>query len=139
VNQNGATITGYYTALRTSTGTKISTGYTTKTFTSGMTAGTKYEIELDSYGSCTFTNWQGTTDSGDLTFTAASGPQTLVGVYDCTSAGSLGPASPGMIFAGIMGEVGIPVGFIIGALGLFSIGRAIRVGRPGATSARGSE
>ena len=130
-------MTGYYTVLRTSTGAKVATGYTTKTFTSGMTAGTKYEVELDSYGSCTFADWQGTTNSGDLTFTAASGSQTFVGVYDCTSAGSfLGPAAPWLIFTGIMGEVGIPVGFIIGALGLFSIGRAIGVGRRGASPAR---
>lgn len=88
INQNGQVITGYYTVLRTHTGTKIASGYTTKTFTSGTTAGTQYEIELDSYGSCTFTNWQGTSNSGDLSFTATSGPQTFVGVYNCTNAGA---------------------------------------------------
>jgi hypothetical protein len=84
VNQNGAPITGYWTVLRTSSGSKIASGYTTKTFTSGMTVGSNYEIELDGYGSCTFSHWQGTSNSGDLTFTAAGGSQTFVGVFDCT-------------------------------------------------------
>jgi hypothetical protein len=84
VNQNGQAITGYYIVLRTSAGKSLATGYTTKTFT-GLTTGTSYEVELDSYGSCTFEHWQGTTNSGDLAFTA-SGPQTFVGVFDCSGA-----------------------------------------------------
>ncbi len=85
VNQDGQTITGYWTVLRTSSGTTVSTGYTTKTFTD-VKAGTTYELELDSYTVCTFEYWQGTTNSGLLTFTATDGPQTFVGVYDCTNA-----------------------------------------------------
>ena len=84
VNQNGQSITGYWTALRSSTGKSLATGYTTKTFTS-ITVGTNYEIELDSYGSCTFSHWQDSGSSVDpRTFTATAGPETFIGVFTCT-------------------------------------------------------
>jgi hypothetical protein len=82
-NQHGQAITGFYTVLRTSLGQSISHGYTPDTF-SGLTEGTTYEIELDSYGSCQFSHWSDGVTSDPRTFTA-SGAQMIVGVYDCGS------------------------------------------------------
>lgn len=85
VNQNGVAITGYWTVLYNKAGSVLQTGYTPKVF-SGLTAGTTYQVELDSYGSCTFQHWQDTGSTNPLrTYVATSGSQTLVGVYSCTS------------------------------------------------------
>jgi hypothetical protein len=115
VNQNGATITGYYAELLTSAGSKISTGYTTNTFTD-VIAGTNYEIELDGYSTCAFENWQGTTNSGDMSFTQANGPMTFVGVFDCTSSGAVGLPFPFGLVLSAVSQLGIPVGFLAAAL-----------------------
>jgi hypothetical protein len=122
VNQNGAAITGYLTTLSSTSGSLISTGYTPETFTD-VTAGTSYQIALESYGSCTFEDWQGTGSSGATTVTA-SGAQTLVGVYDCTSSGSVGqPVFAALMMTAVAGQVGIPIGFLLAALGLCAIVR----------------
>jgi hypothetical protein len=81
LDQNGQTITGYWTVLYSGSGSQIATGYTAKTFK--VTAGASYSIELDGYNGCSFQYWQDTTNSGDLNFTAVSGQQAFVGVYNC--------------------------------------------------------
>jgi hypothetical protein len=105
VDQNGNTITGYYATLRSSSGKLISTGYTGTTFTD-VTAGTKYQVELDSYASCQFQYWQGSGSATDpLPFTQSAGQMTVVGVYDCSSGGSVGGGAAGA--AGGLGSIGI--------------------------------
>jgi hypothetical protein len=84
VNQNGQPISGYVTALYNGNGRPIRIGFTPKTF-SGLTTGDSYSVGLASQGDCTFEHWQGTTNSGHLSFTA-SGAQTFTGVYKCTNA-----------------------------------------------------
>jgi hypothetical protein len=84
VNQNGAPITGYWTVLYNAHGGQLATGYTTKAF-SGLTSGTKYSVELDSYAGCQFSHWQDTNSGSDVRSFTASGAQTFVGVYTCTS------------------------------------------------------
>jgi hypothetical protein len=127
VDQNGNIITGYWTVLYGAAGNQIATGYTTKFFNQ-VTAGTTYQIELDSYGSCTFQHWQGTTNSGDYAFTQPNGPLTVVGVYSCTSTGSLGQAPMlGLLFAGIMSQVGLPLGFVGAGLIAYVIVRGTKL------------
>ena len=125
VDQNNNPITGYDTILRTNTGSKIASGFTTKTFTTGLTAGTNYQIVLDSYGACTFNHWQDTGSTANpRTFTAVKGPLTFVGVYTCTSSGSVGqPASLGLVMSAIMSEFGIPMALLAAALGSLAIVR----------------
>jgi hypothetical protein len=124
VDQNGATITGYYNVLRTGTGARISTGYTTKTYTN-VVAGTNYQIELDSFGSCTFQHWQ---DTGSTTnprsFAQANGPMTFVGIYNCTSGGSVGqPGSIGGLLVAMMSEFAMPVGLLALTIGSLAVVR----------------
>jgi hypothetical protein len=124
VNQNGQSISGYYTVIRTGTGSEIATGYTAMTFT-GLSAGTEYEIELDSYASCTFSHWQDTGSGVDpRTFAAVNGPQTFVGVYNCTSSGALGSfAFLGMAISSISSELSISLAILVVAIGSFAIVR----------------
>ena len=133
MNQDGASIPGYYAVLFTASGSQLATGFTTNTFTS-VTAGTGYEIQLDSYGSCTFENWQDTGSSvNPRTFTQTAGPMTFVGVYDCTSSGSVAQSpSIGMMMLAIMSQIGIPIGFVVVALGSLGIVRTIQAVRRGA-------
>jgi hypothetical protein len=124
VNQNGATITGYYATLRTSAGKQIKTGYTQVTFTD-VTAGTNYEMELDSYASCTFSHWQsGGSTTDPLPFTQPNGPLTMVGVYNCTSGGAVGGGSPASMLAlvfALLSQFAMPLGLLAAALGSFAV------------------
>jgi hypothetical protein len=100
VNQNGAPINGYWTVLYGPHGGQLATGYTTKTF-SGLTSGTQYSVELDSYGSCQFSHWQDTSSgSYERSFTA-SGAQTFVGVYTCGSSGAVAPSLAASLMIGV--------------------------------------
>jgi hypothetical protein len=138
VNQNGAAITGYETTLSSSSGSLISTGYTPESFTD-VTAGTSYEIALDSYGSCTFENWQDTGSSVDSRTVTANGAQTFVGVYDCTSSGSVGqPVFAALLMTAIAGQVGMPIGLLLAALGLYAIVRRTTTFNPLAAAFRPS-
>jgi hypothetical protein len=133
VDQDGDSIPGYYAVLFAANGSQLATGFTTYTFAS-VTTGTSYQIQLDSYGSCTFENWQGTGGSvNPLTFTQGDGPMTLVGVYDCTSSSSLAQSpSIGIMMSAIMSQIGIPIGFVVVALGSLAIVRTIQTVRRGA-------
>jgi hypothetical protein len=124
VNQNGQIITGYLTILRTSSGFPISIGYTTNTFTL-VAAGLTYQVEVDGhFGACTFSHWQDTGSKTDLrTFTQASGPMTLVGVFNCTgiSASTGQPVSLGLAISALLSEFAMPIGLLsVAAGGLFT-------------------
>jgi hypothetical protein len=92
-----------------------------------VTAGTGYQVELDSYASCTFNHWQDTGNSADpRPFTQANGPMTFVGVYSCTSvAGMTQGPSIGMVLYAIVSEASLPIGFMIAALGSLGLVRII--------------
>jgi hypothetical protein len=90
VDQNGNAITGYWTALYDASGSAVATGFTPKTFST--IAGTSYNIEADSYGSCTFSKWSNGATSDPMSFTAAASAETFTAVYNC-SGGSGGGGS----------------------------------------------
>jgi len=83
VDQNGNAITGYYTALYSSSGSLISSGFTPASFSA--TVGTTYQVGADGYGSCTFTKWSDGVTTDPRTFTATSSPAAFTAVYTCTS------------------------------------------------------
>lgn len=87
VNQNGATITGYYVGLYNIGGTLINSGFSPVTFTD-ISAGSSYYVAPDNYGSCTFNYWQDTGNSTRERYFIAYGTQSLTAVYDCSSGGS---------------------------------------------------
>jgi hypothetical protein len=103
VNQNGAPITGYWTVLYGPHGGQLATGYTTKTF-GGLTSGTQYSVELDSYAGCQFSHWQDTSSGSDVRSFTASGAQTFVGVYTCTSSRAAAIALVSAPVSGSSGE-----------------------------------
>jgi hypothetical protein len=77
-NQNGGTITGYFTSL-TGPGSSAS-GYTPVNF-QGLTPGDQYTITVDNYGGCSFTNWFDGNTNDPRAF-AATG-QTVTAIYNC--------------------------------------------------------
>jgi hypothetical protein len=81
VNQDGTAITGYRVVLYSSTGTVISDGFTPDTF--ATTVGQSYQVGVENYGSCTFTNWSGGATADPMTFTATSSAQTFTAEYNC--------------------------------------------------------
>jgi len=111
--------------LYTDAGNELATGYTPMPFTN-VTAGTSYELLLDSYAACTFEYWQGTSNSGELSFTATNGSLTFIGVYNCTNTGA--PA-----YHSITGSLSPPlpafaIGFIAGLSLLAEKSRTRRAG-----------
>jgi hypothetical protein len=87
VNQNGASIFGYYTVLYGSAGNVISTGYTAQTFST--TAGDSYSVEIDGYGSCNFAQWADGSTSNPRSFTASGSAMSFTAVFDCGASASL--------------------------------------------------
>jgi hypothetical protein len=79
-DQNGNPIFGYYAVLGSS-GSVVATGYTTHTFATN--AGQSYSVQVDSYGSCTFSKWADGSTSNPRSFTASSGALTFTAVYNC--------------------------------------------------------
>jgi hypothetical protein len=125
VNQYGNSITGYYTLLRTGSATKIGTGYTPMSFT-GLTSGAAYSVQLESYGSCTFSHWQDTASTTDPRTFVANGALTLVGVYNCTGASpNAAPRIGGLVFQS--GQL-----VVISAV----VGSTLVMGRSGAKKAK---
>ena len=105
VNQNGTPIYGYY-ALLCMPGTssygngtnncdsapynaRISSGFTTVTFTNfGFPNGSTIGVEVENYGSCTFSHWS---DGGASNFEltqAYNPPRTVTAFYNCAVANS---------------------------------------------------
>jgi hypothetical protein len=80
-------LTGYYTALDQS-GSAAESGFTPYAFT--INSGQTYTVQVDNYGSCTFTSWSDGVTSNPRTFTATTSPMTFTAVYDCgtTTSGS---------------------------------------------------
>lgn len=84
VNEDETLIHGYYTELESSSGTNITSGFTTHTFSDAyLVNGTSYYLKADSYGSCTFATWSDgvTTDPRPVT---ASDQMVFTAIYDCT-------------------------------------------------------
>jgi polyvinyl alcohol dehydrogenase (cytochrome) len=91
-NTNGQTITGYHDALYNSVGVVIASGFTPNTF--ATTAGLKYSVRVDNYGSCTFAKWSDGVTSNPRPFTATSSPLAFAAVYNCgTTASSVAVSS----------------------------------------------
>jgi hypothetical protein len=80
-DQNGNWIFGYYAALKSSSGA-VATGYTTKTFVTS--AGQSYTVQMASFGSCTFSHWNGGSTKNPRSFTASSSAMTFTAVYNCS-------------------------------------------------------
>ena len=101
-----------------------------------VTANTNYEMELDSYASCTFSHWQssGSPTTDPLPFTQPNGPLTLVGVYNCTSGGAVGGGAPASMLAlvfALLSQFAMPLGLLAAALGSFAVVRIKTIrGRP---------
>jgi hypothetical protein len=87
----GATITGYYSALRSSAGNVVATGYSPTTYT--LTDGSTYTIEVDGYGSCNFDHWADTGSTSYLRTISISSNTQLTAVYNCGSSGGGGGGS----------------------------------------------
>jgi polyvinyl alcohol dehydrogenase (cytochrome) len=82
VNQINGAISGYYTELISSSGSVIESAFTPKTF--DTTAGQTYSVQVDGYGSCTFSHWSDGVTSDPRSFTATSGGTTFTAVYNCS-------------------------------------------------------
>src|ERR1700733_8420032 len=85
VDQNGNQINGYYTVLYNSSGNEMSSGFTPFVL-NGMSYGQTYEVQVDNYGSCTFSHWQDTGSSANprkFSFTQTASGLTFEAVYNC--------------------------------------------------------
>jgi len=85
VDQSGNAISGY-TALHDLSANTVATGFTTATF--ATTAGSAYSLQVDGFGSCTFSSWSGGGSSNPMTFTAKAGALSLTAAYNCSGGGS---------------------------------------------------
>ncbi|HKW04069.1 MAG TPA: hypothetical protein VJN71_02100 [Nitrososphaerales archaeon] len=81
-DQNGNPISGYYTVLYDSGSNVLGTGFSPRTFTQIKT-GQTYSVKADSYGNCVFEKWSNGATSDPMSFTATSGAQSFIAVYDC--------------------------------------------------------
>jgi hypothetical protein len=81
IDQKQLPIFGYYVIFSDSNGKQINSGYTPVTFSA--TAGTRYVVEVQGYGSCKFNHWSAGTNSSEVGVLARSGGQTMVSVFDC--------------------------------------------------------
>ncbi len=81
VDQLGNPISGYFVTL-SQNGNIYAASFTPTTIT--VFTNQAYAIQAESFGSCTFVNWQGSA-AGDTiaTFTASGQGQTYTAVYDC--------------------------------------------------------
>jgi hypothetical protein len=113
VNQDGQAITGYWTVLRIPGTGQVGTGYTPRTYT-GLTPGSTYTIELDSFGSCTFSHWQDTSSTTDPRSFVASGAQTFIGVFDCIG----GAEAPAGHANGGDSSVVLTIGFLLASFAI---------------------
>ncbi len=111
-NATGDTITGYYTALSSSSGSLITDSFTPASFT--LTNGVGYEIQADSYGVCTFSHWEGgglsgsTTDPAPISITS---PTTIEAVYSGSDCGLQTTNSTST--ASAAGGASAPMGLIV--------------------------
>jgi hypothetical protein len=84
-NTGGQNLTGYYTVLFDQSGTNIlTTGFSPTTFT--LNSGQSYTVQVDDYGSCTFSHWSDTGSTNpQRTITAATTDVQLTAVYSCAT------------------------------------------------------
>ncbi|MCL5067249.1 MAG: hypothetical protein M1368_02705, partial [Thaumarchaeota archaeon] len=81
VDQNGASISGFYTVVQSASGTVLDTGYTPLTYTA--TTGTQYLVTADSYGNYVFNHWSIGSTSQTITVTPSQST-TLTAYYQNT-------------------------------------------------------
>lgn len=81
INQNGTSISGFYTVLYSSSGGVLGTGFTPATFPT--TSGSAYSVRAESYGNCIFANWTTGSTNDPMTFIATSTAQSFTAVYNC--------------------------------------------------------
>ena len=81
VDQNGASISGLYTVIQSTSGTVLDTGYTPLTYSA--TAGNSYEVTADSYGNYVFNHWNTGSTSQTITVTPSQST-TLTAYYQNT-------------------------------------------------------
>jgi hypothetical protein len=86
VNQENQPITGYYTTITFGSNT-VDAGYTPLTYTS-LTPSDSYNVQVDNYGSCSFTKWSDGSTSDPRTIYAAE-DQTLTAVYSCSGGATI--------------------------------------------------
>jgi Spherulation-specific family 4 len=107
VDQDGTTLSGYYTTLSQG-GSQVGTGFTPATFPT--TAGQTYAVKVSNYGSCSFTSWQDTGSTSSLrTFTAASSALAYTAVYDCTNLAPVGGSGTSTIAVSTVNSAGASI------------------------------
>jgi hypothetical protein len=67
VNQNGASINGLYTVIRSSAGATLATGFSPMTY--DATAGLQYTVTVSNYGSYYFSSWSTGATSASISIT----------------------------------------------------------------------
>lgn len=81
LDQNGKSISGYYTILYGSSLNVLATGFTPMTFST--TSGSTYGIGVSSFGSCVFSKWSDGITTDPRSFTATTGALSFTAVYNC--------------------------------------------------------
>jgi hypothetical protein len=102
---NGNQLTGYYAALSMN-GVVMSSGYTPTNFT--LIDGSNYALQVDGYGSCTFSHWAGSGSTADPTPITISADTTMTAVLNCGTAGpdpTTTAVSPGQTSVATGGQV----------------------------------
>jgi hypothetical protein len=99
VDQHTSPIFGYYVVLLSSSGNTVATGFTSATLTT--TAGSAHNVQADSYGNCTFSQWSNGLRNNPASFTATSGTTSFTAVFNCgTSSSGSGGGNAGESGAG---------------------------------------
>jgi len=86
VNQNGSAISGYYVVLYSANGSVMATGLTPQTFETAI--GSTYSVQVQDYGSCTFSHWSDGITGDSMIFIMTSGSLDLTAAYSCGRAAS---------------------------------------------------
>jgi len=95
IDQFGNTITGYFIVIFDASGNQLATGYTPYTYAGII--GTTYQVQAQSYGTYTFTDWFGGTNGNDI-ITLPSAGMTIIAVYNNTAAPKTGLIVPLYIY-----------------------------------------
>ena len=78
---NGNVLTGYAVELHDTNGNTLDTEYSPATLT--LNAGQAYQVEADSYGSCTFDHWDDTGATADTRDVSIQADTSLTAVFNC--------------------------------------------------------
>jgi hypothetical protein len=89
LDSGGKPIFGFYTVLYDSSGKVVSTGFTTKSFSTR--GGQTYLVSVGGFGKCSFTRWSDGITSNPRKFTAANSSLSFTAVFDCAPASTASP------------------------------------------------